>query len=51
MEDGHAKSVDDVTSFFGTDLDRGLSPDQIKRNQDKYGPNGKLHNAFYFAET
>lgn len=42
MEDGHAKTVDEVLNYFGTDLERGLSTDQIKRNQDKYGPNGKL---------
>lgn len=41
MEDGHAKTVDEVLNFFGTDLERGLSTDQIKRNQEKYGPNGK----------
>lgn len=42
MEDGHIKSVDEVLNYFGTDLERGLSIDQIKRNQAKYGPNGKL---------
>lgn len=48
MEDGHAKSVDEVLNFFGTDLDRGLSTDQIKRNQEKYGPNGKSIIFFLF---
>lgn len=42
MEDGHAKTVDEVINYFGTDQERGLTPDQIKRNQDKYGPNGEL---------
>lgn len=42
MEDAHSKSVEEVLSYFGTDPDRGLSPDQVKRNQDKYGPNGEL---------
>lgn len=42
MEDGHSKSVDEVLNYFGTDLERGLSTDQIKRNQEKYGPNGKF---------
>lgn len=41
MEDGHSKSVDEVIGFFGTDNEKGLSTDQIKRNQEKYGPNGK----------
>lgn len=39
MEDAHSKSVDEVLGYFGTDPDKGLSPDQIKRNQEKYGPN------------
>lgn len=41
MEDAHSKSVEEVLGYFGTDPDRGLGPDQVKRNQDKYGPNGK----------
>lgn len=39
MEDGHAKTVDEVLNYFGTDSERGLTTDQIKRNQEKYGPN------------
>lgn len=41
MEDGHAKTVEEVVNHFGTEIERGLSIDQVKRNQDKYGPNGK----------
>lgn len=41
MEDGHAKTVEEVLNNFGTDIERGLSGDQVKRNQEKYGPNGK----------
>ncbi|KAG6448340.1 calcium-transporting ATPase sarcoplasmic/endoplasmic reticulum type isoform X2 [Manduca sexta] len=39
MEDAHTKSVDEVLKYFGTDPDKGLSADQVKRNQEKYGPN------------
>lgn len=42
MEDGFAKTVEEVVGYFNTDTDKGLTPDQIKRNQAKYGPNGKL---------
>lgn len=42
MEDGHTKTVDEVINYFSTDPERGLSPDQVKRNQEKYGPNGEL---------
>lgn len=41
MEDGHAKTVEQSLNFFGTDPERGLTTDQIKNNQKKYGPNGK----------
>lgn len=47
MEDGHAKTVDEVLNYFGTDIERGLSTDQIKRNQEKYGPNGEQHSCSY----
>ena len=34
------KSVDEALNFFGTDAEKGLSGDQIKKFQAKYGPNG-----------
>lgn len=46
MEDAHIKSVDEILSYFGTDADKGLTPDQVKRNQEKYGPNGKSYITF-----
>lgn len=42
MEDGHSRTVEDVTGFFGTDPEKGLTPAQVKSNQEKYGPNGEL---------
>lgn len=39
MEDGHIKNVDEVVNYFSVDPERGLSPDQVKRNQEKYGLN------------
>lgn len=42
MEDAHCKTVDEVLNYFNTDPEKGLTPDQIKRNQEKYGPNGEL---------
>uniref|UniRef100_A0A1L8DF78 Calcium-transporting ATPase n=1 Tax=Nyssomyia neivai TaxID=330878 RepID=A0A1L8DF78_9DIPT len=39
MEDGHAKTVDEVLNYFNTDPERGLTLDQVKQNQSKYGPN------------
>ncbi|KAK7871875.1 hypothetical protein R5R35_006455 [Gryllus longicercus] len=39
MEDAHSKTVEEVVNYFNVDLDKGLTPDQVKRNQEKYGPN------------
>ena len=35
------KTWEQCCDHFGVNVDRGLSPDQVKRNLDKYGPNGK----------
>ncbi|KAI4490094.1 hypothetical protein M0804_004276 [Polistes exclamans] len=39
MEDGHAKTVEEVLNYFNVDGEKGLSLDQVKRNQEKYGLN------------
>lgn len=39
MENGHCKTYQEVADFFGTDLEKGLSPEQVKRLTEKYGPN------------
>lgn len=39
MDLAHTKTVDETLNYFGTDQERGLSSDQVKRNQEKYGPN------------
>jgi Cation transporter/ATPase, N-terminus len=43
MEDGFAKKSEEVLKYFGTDEELGLSADQVKTNQAKYGPNGKFN--------
>lgn len=48
MDDAHAKTVEEVLGYFGTDPDKGLSADQVKRNQEKYGPNGKSLEIYIF---
>jgi len=39
MELAHAKTVSEVLEYFGTDPEKGLTEEQVKRNQEKYGPN------------
>lgn len=48
MEDGHAKTTEEVINYFNVDPERGLTPDQIKRNQEKYGPNGESQLILFF---
>ena len=45
MEDAHTKSSEEVILHFKTDENTGLSDDQIKQYQEKYGPNGKRKSA------
>ena len=41
MDLAWTKSTDEVLKYFDVQEDNGLSDSQIKRNQEKYGPNGK----------
>uniref|UniRef100_A0A8B9LPS4 P-type Ca(2+) transporter n=1 Tax=Astyanax mexicanus TaxID=7994 RepID=A0A8B9LPS4_ASTMX len=37
MQDAHTKNPEEVLAFFGVSETTGLSPDQVKKNQAKYG--------------
>jgi Ca2+ transporting ATPase len=39
MEDGYMKTWQQCCDYFNVNVERGLSPDQVKKNLDKYGPN------------
>lgn len=39
METAHCKSYQEVLDFFQTDSEKGLTEDQVKKLQDKYGLN------------
>lgn len=41
MEAAHSVPVQDVLSRFGVAESCGLSPEQVRRNREKYGPNGE----------
>lgn len=43
MEDAHARTSEEVINYFNLDSEKGLTPDQVKRNQEKYGLNGECH--------
>ena len=48
MEQAYTKTVEDVADYFSVDLETGLTDDQIKKNRDKYGPNGKFLSIFIY---
>ncbi|XP_039612713.1 sarcoplasmic/endoplasmic reticulum calcium ATPase 1 isoform X2 [Polypterus senegalus] len=39
MENPHTKSTSEVLDFFGVNENHGLSPEQVKRHLEKFGPN------------
>ncbi|KAF7238762.1 Sarcoplasmic/endoplasmic reticulum calcium ATPase 1 [Varanus komodoensis] len=41
MENAHAKTAEECLAYFGVSEHAGLSPEQVKKNLDKYGHNGK----------
>ena len=40
MELGHVESAQAVLDYFQTDFDRGLTDEQVRKNQERYGLNG-----------
>lgn len=41
MENAHTKGPAECLSYFGVNENTGLSPEQFKKNLDKYGFNGE----------
>jgi len=42
MDQAFSKTTEEVTAFFGVDENVGLTEEQVKKNLEKYGPNGEL---------
>lgn len=43
MEDAHAKSPAECLAYFSVSETTGLTPDQFKKNLEKYGYNGEIN--------
>lgn len=41
MENAHTKETAECLAYFGVSESTGLAPDQVKKNQAKYGFNGE----------
>ncbi|XP_006005927.1 sarcoplasmic/endoplasmic reticulum calcium ATPase 1 isoform X1 [Latimeria chalumnae] len=39
MESAHAKTVEECLAYFGVNENTGLTPEQVKKNFEKFGPN------------
>ena len=48
MEDSHCKTSEEVLKFFNTNDELGLTSEQVKQYQAKYGPNGELTILFIY---
>lgn len=41
MDNAHTKTVEEVYSFFNVNESTGLSLEEVKKQRERYGPNGK----------
>ncbi len=41
MDNAHTKTVEEVYSFFNVNESTGLSLEQVKKQRERYGPNGE----------
>jgi Ca2+ transporting ATPase len=39
MEDGYMRTWQECCDYFNVNVERGLTPEQVKKNLEKYGPN------------
>lgn len=42
MDNAHTKTVEEVLGFFGVNESTGLSCEQLKKNRERWGPNGNV---------
>lgn len=47
MDNAHTKTVEEVLGFFGVNESTGLSCEQLKKNRERWGPNGKYRNHYW----
>ena len=41
MDNAHTKTVEEVLSFFNVNESTGLSVEEVKKQRERFGPNGK----------
>lgn len=49
MDNAHTKTVEEVLGFFSVNESTGLSCEQLKKNREKWGPNGTNGNLFILS--
>ena len=48
MEQAWAKSIEETCKYFDVDESKGYTDEQVKRAQEKYGPNGNAKLFFFY---
>lgn len=43
MDNAHTKTVEEALGFFCVNESTGLSCEQLKKNRERWGPNGRLN--------
>lgn len=43
MDNAHTKTVEEVLAFFAVNESTGLSCEQLRKNRERWGPNGRNH--------
>lgn len=46
MDNAHTKTVEEVLAFFAVNESTGLSCEQLKKNRERWGPNGRDESTF-----
>lgn len=49
MDNAHTKTVEEVLAFFAVNESTGLSCEQLRKNRERWGPNG-IHYFFLFGK-
>lgn len=47
MDNAHTKTVEEVLGFFGVNESTGLSSEQLRKNRERWGPNGSRQKLFF----
>lgn len=50
MDQSFTKTTEEVLAYFGVDENVGLTEEQVKKNFEKYGPNGEFRLIYFLSK-